>query len=135
MYYPGRFDAVGLIADIAVWLTIITATGVVVEHWTRKVEQGTPIRPAPFLAATVVGNVVCLFTLSNPGDFPEWYDYLSWLFGIAFAAFAIEVAIFRRGVALLEIPRMDKMMPYANGLTTLTESYCVPDERSSLYSV
>ena len=93
-YYLGRFDVVGLMADIAISLTIIVAAAVVVEYWTRKIEQGTPIRLAPFLAAAVVGNVICVFTL-NAWELPEWYDYLSWLFGIACAAFAVEMAILR----------------------------------------
>ena len=36
------------------------------------------------------------------------------------------------GVALQEIPTMDEISLHTNGLTTVTESYCAPEARSSL---
>jgi hypothetical protein len=88
------FQPAGLLADAAVWLAIVAATGLIVERWVRRTERRTPMKPASILAtAVVVGGVYCALKIDESFR-PEWYDYPFWLFGIACTILAVEVAVF-----------------------------------------
>jgi hypothetical protein len=87
------FAPFALTADTLVWLTAMVAMGFVVERWVRRVEQRISMRPTAFLSAIFVAYVVICVLLNDPSSRPDWYDYPSWLLGIAATVYAAELLI------------------------------------------
>jgi hypothetical protein len=86
--------ALGLIADILVWLAMTAATAFVVERWIRRIEQAAPTRPALFLAGAVLaGGMIFAMPLDQSSQH-IWYEYPIWLLGIACAIFVALLAVF-----------------------------------------
>ena len=75
-------------ADLAVWLLVVAATGFIVQRWVRRVQQRTAMRPSAILVALAVAGVVIWIVNLDDSLRPAWYDYPSWLLGIAAAVYA-----------------------------------------------
>jgi hypothetical protein len=82
-------------ADLAVWLLVVAATGFVAERWVRRVQQRTAMRPSAVLGALLVTGVVVWIVSLDDLRRPAWYDYPSWLLGIAAAVYAAGLLITR----------------------------------------
>ena len=84
-----------LIADILISLALIASTAFVVGRWIHRVEQNIPMRPIAILVGVVV---VCtlIWVLDHDDSFrPDWYDYPSWLLGIAGMIYTIPLLMVR----------------------------------------
>jgi hypothetical protein len=93
-----NFNPHALAGDLAVWLAITAATGFVVERWVSRVEQSAPMRKRAICAAALAVFVTLWILDMSQARQPEWYDYLSWFFGLIATIYAAEVLVIRHGV-------------------------------------
>ncbi len=89
----GPFGFPAFAADLAVWLLVVAATGFVAERWVRRVQERTAMRPSAILVALAVAGVVIWIVSLDRWWRPAWYDYLSWLLGLAAAVYAAGLMI------------------------------------------
>jgi hypothetical protein len=94
-YAISCFRPLALSVDVPVWLVVITLTGFVIERWIRRVERGVQMHPGVILAVVVVVAIMICVLGKDESFRPKWYDYPSWLFGIACSMYAICVLIIR----------------------------------------
>jgi drug/metabolite transporter (DMT)-like permease len=95
------FDPLALLANMLAWAAIVASTGLVVERWVRRKQQGAPTHPGRFFAVLLLlaAAVWVLVDYSRQRYLPEWYVYPLWLSGFACAISAVAMLSFR-GVAL-----------------------------------
>jgi hypothetical protein len=97
--YPvSCFSPWALVADASVWFAVLAMAGFITERWIRRIERGVQIHWGAILAFGLAGIVTVWIEGWDDSFRPAWYDYPSWLFGIACTIYAIELLIIRGAV-------------------------------------